>query len=518
MNLGKTLVEWKRLLGRELFGLFFTTLREAREARDKFTLERTQIRMLGDRAGSTPNIAALTLAGVDYGVNTSVLGKLYARFVANGGDWDVTFYTAAGASGAVASVTALADGATSALTALNSSGLSGSLTLGAAVTADITDLCQVEVVVDYPARLAKVLTQADGIEDDVHSRRILTALYSRLAALEEQKILAIRAAVEAWALGDGQNPVGRGLDFSGTAEAALVEDVADPDTSGNVARSRGGWFYTIRDAMEDEATGGEIDIVKRVPSAGAGSFESGNDGAGSVASHTPREKCLAGVWAFECVDDTLGRERFNYSFRADGSDFTISGSGPQVKKQWSGPLGFGPITIARTYSKTNDGSDLRFAAASGVVVTGETDLNTDDGDLYIAIVANASNWDISFYSASSLHSSKLVAKATNIAASAAFTATEQNASGLGVSWTMGGTVTAVTNIVLSLSPFKTENANGVRDRFTVTVTLAASPGLMQTMLAEEFGAELNSDTLNSEAIVDDYGKQGTFSAFLVQDN
>lgn len=517
MDLGKTLVQWKRLLGRELAGLFLCPLREAREGRDKFTLERTQIWNLGDRVSATPHISALTLSGVNYDTNTSVEGRLWVRFVANGGNWDVNFYKAAGAGAGdlVAHVTNLAASGTAALVADNSSGLSGSLTLGGTIAADATDRHQLLIMVDYPARLAKVLTQTDGIEDDIHSRRILTALYARCASLEEQKIAAIIAAMEAWALGDAANPVGRGLDFSNTGETSLVEDVADPDASGNVSRSRGGWLYTIKDAMEDETVGGEIDVVRRVVAASAGTF-SGNDGQGAVASHTPREKCLVGTWTFECVDDTLGKERFNFNFRATDRDFSIAGVGPQIKKEWNGPLGFGPITVTRTLTKTDASS--RFTAASTATVTGETSLNTDDGVLYISIVANGANWDISFFSASSRHISTLVAKATNIATSAAFTATEQNASGLNVVWQLSGTVAADATPSLDLNPFKVENANGIRDRFTVATTITGTPGLIQSMLAEELDAELNSDTSGSESISDDYAKQGTFVPFLAFDN
>ena len=35
-----------------------------------------------------PALAALSLAGVDAGVNTAVDGSLWARFTANGGNWD----------------------------------------------------------------------------------------------------------------------------------------------------------------------------------------------------------------------------------------------------------------------------------------------------------------------------------------------------------------------------------------------------------------------------------------------
>lgn len=518
-NLAKTQAEWTRLIGEELAGLILAPIREAREQRDKFSRERFQIVNIGDTTSATPHITALTLTGVDYTANTSTEGRLYVRFVANASNWNITFYTAAGASGSVATVTNLAASGTAALVAANSSGLGGSITLGATIAGDVTDKHQILVIADYPARLPKVLTQTDSIDDDQFSRRDIAAFYARCAARRQAEITDARAVISQWALSAAGNPVARGNTFTGTNYSVLASDTPVEDSSGNVTRSRTGWFYFTKDAMEDEGTGGEQDVVRRVPSAGAGSFDAGNDGAGTVASHTPTELALPGVHTFEVVSDTLGSERFSHSFKASDSDLVEStDAGPVVGKLWSGARGFGPITVTRTLSKTNDGSNLRFAAASGCVVTGETSLNTDDGDIYITLVANSTNWDISFFSASSLHSSTLVAKATNIAASAAFTATEQNSSGLTVSWTLGGTVTAVTNIVLSLSPFKLQNANGVPDKFTVTVTLAASPGLIQTILAEEVGAILNSDTSGSESISDNYAKQGTFVPFITLDN
>lgn len=516
-DLSRTQSEWTRLTAREIAHLVFAPVREFREGVKKFTRERTRVIDLGALRGTATAVAALTLAGLDVGVNCTSEYRLYLRFVVNGSNWDLHFYKATGAGGGdeVASVTDIAASGTAALVAVNDSGISGSITLGATVVADATDRYQILGFPDYNTRLPKVLTQADGVEDDTHTRDAIQDFYASCADRYRGMISDARRCLERILLTDGRrNPVARGNEFTRTKENALVSDVEVDDGSANISRLRTGWHYVLKAAMEDETDAGEQDIVRRVVSAAAGVFSGNNDGLGAVASHTPQQKCPSGLWTWKCVDDTLGSERFDGFFKADdGTEEAFDFFGLQVEKQWAGPRGFGPITLTRTKSKTNDGSNLRFAAASGAVVTGANSLNTDDGDLHFKLVANGSNWDIEIYSASSLHTSKLVAKATNIAASAAFTATEQRSSGLEVSWTLGGTVTAVTNIVLSLNPFKLENANGVPDEFTITTSVAASPGEIATILAEEFDAEWNTDTSGSESIPDNYAKAGTYVPF-----
>jgi hypothetical protein len=524
-NLAKTQAQWTRLLGRELGGLILAPIRIMRELEDLFSRERIQIWNLGDRASSTPHITALTLAGVDYGNNTSTEGRLYVRFVVNGGNWDVKLFKATGGGGSdeVARATNVAASATGTLSAQNSSGLTGSVTLGASITADATDLHQLLVQVDFPARLPKVLTQTDSIDDDQFSRQVLSEAYATCARNARSSINALKRAGERWALSDGQrNPVARGNAFSSTAETALVRDETKDDGDGNISRRRTGWFYFIKDAMEDEGTGGEQDLVRVVPSATAGSFESGNDGQGAVASHTPQEKCPAGRWTFRCVKgvDTgdLGAEEFEGEFASTTSDeesFTFSGV--VVKKSWTGPRGFGPISITRTYTKSGDNSHLNLANG-GVTVVGETNDNTDGGILYWQIDSNASNWDISFFSSSTRTSQYLVAKATNKATAAAFEASPQNSSGLTVNWTVGSAPVNGTQGTLDVNGFHVENSGGVPDQFSITTSVAASPGLYQTILGEEFDAQLNSDTSGSESIPDNYVKQGTFPPFVALDN
>ncbi len=523
MNLAKTQAQWTRLLGREVGASFFAPMREAREQFDKFSRERTQIVPLTQLM--TVNVAALSLAGVDAGVNTAVDGSLWARFTANGGNWDVSFYKAAGAGGGdeVASITNVADGATSALTEENASGISGSITLGAAVVAVADDYFKMLVVVDYPARLPKVFTQVDGIEQDPRGRQLLTALYARCRDRRQAEIDDIKATLQTYLCTkeSKSSPLARGNAFNSSAETSLAtdEEVTDGD-SGNVSRKRNGLLPIMSINMQDEATGGEQDIPQRVVAAGAGAFDSGNALLATVASHTPSEKTPIGVWTFQCDDgaDTgaLGRETFSGGFAAtDGSGETFSFSGVRIERDFTGPRGIGPFRIRRTYSKTGDGSNLNLAAVTTGILTGESDANTEEGTglLYWKIVANGSNWDVEFYR-DSLRT-KLVAKATNYATGAAFQATEQNSSGLTVTWTVGSAPVTTTTGTLACNPAFVENASrGLPDRFTITTSLSGTAGVWQTMLAEELNATLNSDTAGSASIPDAYVMQGTFPPFL----
>lgn len=523
-NLGKSQAQWTRFLAEEVTLAFLAPLRELREVYDKFTRERVQIVNIGDTASSTPHITALTLTGVNYGTNTSTEGRLYVRFVANGGNWDVTFYTASGASGSVATVTNIAASGTAALVAANSSGLGGSITLGANITGDTSDKHQVLVFQDYPARLPNIFTGTDSIDDDRFSRDAASRAYSNVAARLNDAMAALKAGLtEMCVASSRENPVARGNDFNSTNATTISSETVKTDTDGNVTRTRTGLFVQMSDNMADETTGGEQDIVRRVIAAGAGSFDGNNSGQGTLASSTPLEKCPVGLWTFLCSrgSDTgdLGRETFDGTFAAtDGSGEGFSFSGLVVEKEWTGPRGLGPIRLRRTYSKTGDGSNLNFAAVTTGLVTGERNGNTDDGVLYWKVDDNGSNFDFSFYRSSARTASTLVAKATNVAAAAAISATSQNGSGLTVTWTAGSAPVADATGTLTLQPFLVENSSGFPDKFTVTTSLTGTSGLIQKILAEEFDVALNSDTSGSESIPDNWAKAGTFAPFLTQDN
>jgi hypothetical protein len=523
-NLAKSQAEWTRFLAEEVVLAHFAPLRELRELYDALTRERVQIWNLGDRASATPHITALTFAGVNYGTNTSTEGRLYVRFVANGGNWDVSFYTAAGASGLVAKATNVAASATGSVAAQNSSGLTGSITLGATITGDITDLHTVLIKQDYPARLGNIFTGTDSIDDDRFSRDAVSRGYSRAAAAVLDAMAAIKNSLTEMCVATSpENPVARGNAFNSTNATALATETVKTDSDGNVSRVRGGLFVQMSDNMADEGTGGEQDVVRRVVAAGAGSFDGNNSGQGTLASSTPLEKCPVGLWTFQCSkgSDTgnLGSETFDGSFAAtDGSGEGFTFSGLVVEKEWTGPRGLGPIRLRRTYSKTGDGSNLNLAAVTTGLVTGERNANTDAGTLYWKVTTNGSNWDYSFYKSSARTASTLVAKATNVATGGAISATSQNGSGMTVTWTAGSAPVADTTGTLLLQPFLVENSAGFPDKFTITTSVTGTPGLIQKMLAEEFDVALNSDTSGSESIPDNWAKVGTFVPFIQLDN
>lgn len=523
-NLAKTQAEWTRFLAEEITLTFLAPLRELREVYDKFTRERVQVWNIGDRASATPHITALTFSGVNYGTNTSTEGRLYVRFVANGGNWDVTFYTAAGGSGSVTKATNVAASATGSLVAQNSSGLTGSITLGAAIAGDVTDLHQVLIVQDYPARLPNVFTGTDSIDDDRFSRDAASKAYSTVAARLLDAMAALKAGLTEFSVASTrENPVARGNSFNSTNATSLASEVVKTDSDGNVTRTRTGLFVQMSDNMADEGTGGEQDVVRRVIAAGAGTFDGNNSGQGTLGSSTPSEKCPVGLWTFVCTkgSDTgdLGRETFDGTFAAtDGSGEGFSFSGLMVEKQWTGPRGLGPVQLRRTYSKTGDGSNLNFAAVTTGLVSGERNANTDDGVLYWKVDDNGSNFDFSFYRSSARTASTLVAKATNVAAAAAISATSQNGSGLTVTWTAGSAPVADATGTLTLQPFLVENSSGFPDKFTIATSLSGTSGLIQKILAEEFDVALNSDTSGSESIPDNWAKAGTFHPFIAADN
>lgn len=527
-NLARTNAEWLRFL-REQF-LFVRMARETIENRDRYRRERIQVKNINDATSSTPHFTSVVLTGVVFGTNvnpagnTAHAGILYVRFVANGGNWDVHLYKATGGGGGdeVGTVTNVAASATGTIVAANSSGLAGTVTLGANIAGETNDRHQLFVYQDWKREFGALWPSDGTTDDDAYSREAATRMCSDLAALEQQKLDRIITGYSEWALGNEQNPVGRGAAFVKQAVTSLISEAVDTDEDGAVTRSRTGFLEVLRDAMEDEATGSEQDIVKRVVAAGAGSFDGANVGLGAVASHTPEHHCPIGTWRFECVKgvdtDDLGAETFDGVFTEDNTDRTISLRGLVVGQSWKGPEGFGPVTLTRTLTKTGDGSNLRFTAASAAVVTGENNRNTDGGVLYWAITANGSNWDIAFYRSGSYGTSYKVAEATNIATSAAFTATAKNASGLTIAWQLGGTPSAVTGTLL-LNPFYVQNTSNVRDKFSIATTLTSS-GTAQRVIQKMFNYFLNDDTSGSELIPDSLAAvcNVSFGPYLVEDN
>lgn len=510
-DLGKSQANWNSFF-RRVGRTYLALLRVFRLLEDQLTGSSVRVRNVLDVSS---NFDAVSLSGVDIGVNTDTKGQLYAR-VTGSGPYTVTLYkdTGGGGGDAVASGSANA-GADATLTASNSSGITGTVTLAGSVTVEEDDVHYLSCYVDWPKHVLNVFN-SDGTSDkDSLSRNEIEDLLDELAGDVRGQKAKIRASFARFLVrfADSNGTQGYGAEFLLDSSNSLLTNSPDEDGSGSVTRTITGLLVALRQAMEDDSTAGEQDVVKLAVAGTAGTFASSNDGAGTVSSHTPDEQSPAGRHKFICTDATIGRERFSHGFVPSDGGPGYNVSGPIVGQAYTGPLGFGPITIARTLSKTGDGSDLNLDPASAHTVTGENENNTDDGVLHWQIVSNGSNWDISFYSSSNLASGDLVAKATNVATDAAYVASEKNGSGLTVVGVVGSGPTTTTSGTLDLQVFKSQNSNNVSDSFYVDTTVTAGGGEIQTIMTEEFQYPLNSDTSGSESISDDYAKANTYEEF-----
>lgn len=513
-DLAKTQAQFNHFMEEELC-FFLSSARILREVRDTFGLEREQCVILDGR----DYVTGAVINGVDYGVNTTLAGILYVRLTTNGSNFDVHIYldTGAGSGDEVASVTNLAASATGTLVAANSSGISGTITLGASAAALAADTLRIWCKQDLRKR-ARVKFDGTGTKDS----NTLTLAVEMCADVKDQietALATVRAALTRWATEKGQS----GQAFMGRSLSALISDTASGDASGSVSRIRTGFGPELSEAMADNTGGGEQDVVKRVAAASAGVFDGANTGLGAVASHTPLEHCPAATWRFTCVAgaDTGngGSETFNGTAKYADSDEEFSFTGLVVGQAWSGPHGFGPITLTRTHSKTNDASNNVFVAATSATVTGANGANTDNGTLHVKTVdAGGGNWDVYFYSSSNRTAGDLVASVEGVASGATFVASEKEGSGLTVVWQLGGTESALSTITLKLNFFVVQNGDSVPDTFTITTSVTGTPGLIQTTIGEELDFALNSDTLGSETIEDAHMQAGTFPDFAVQDN
>lgn len=527
-DLGYTQAQWTALLGLRFVFAVLSPLRLLDEFEDRFRRSREQVRIdLSTATYFDSSVGDLTVSGAIPGVNCQPDGTFYVRFTGNSGARVVSLYSATGASGLVAQGSA-ADGAVATLAAQNSSGVTGTWPIPSSSGNTTADELTVQAVRDYPGIVRSVYDgSSPHADDDPYAADVMTDAYTAVAnTIASAKIAFLSRLVRAFLTDGTKNPIALGNAFTTTSWAAFLIEIAK-ETDGAVTRPRTGWIPSaLRAGMDDETTGGAQSVVKIAPTGAAGVFDSDNVGLGSVASHTPDESCPEARFDFYCARGAENGNIGNEGFRAQ---ITYLRAGDEqiptpvdrlltVKQPWKGPLGFGSITLARTLSKTNDGSNNNFVAATSATVTGETNDNTDSGDLHINLEdAGGGNWNVYFYKSSAMASSDLVSQALAVASGAAFTTSPQN-NGPTITWQLGGTESAVSNIVLELNPFREDRGDGEPDHFSVTVSHAAGGGLIQRLVAQHFGARLASATSGSETIEEGYAKAFGFHPLAVDDN
>ena len=527
-NLAKTDAQWLRFLR----GTILVTLRRCREQYNllrRYTRERTQIQSLGDFTSATPHITAITLSGVSYAVNTSDRGGLYVRFVANASNWDIHIYTAPAASGEVGTATNVAASATGSIVAANSSGLTGSLTLGATIAGDVSDNHELIVDVDWKLEGAMRWPSDGTYDDDASSQAAFTRANAAQAGAVRGMIARELQLLDELMIGAGDNPVAFGNFFLQGDENRNLVDVVSRSSTGVVSRIRQGLLPILFSAMTDEATGSTQDGVERVVDAQAAAFDSNNDGLGAVADHTPEEHCPIGTWYFTCIaghndgPEIAGNERFSVRFASADSDDTLGSADFReltVGESYKGPDGFGAITLTRTIVKTSDASHVNIANST-ITPVGENGFNTASGVLYVLVVdAGGSTFNFEFYSSSAGRSAgnahgDLVARVTGIAAATATQATERNGSGLSVSFTTGSAPVDTNTADLDLNFFSSQNSSSAPDKFSIPTALT-SAGLIQALMSLVLKFKIPS-VVSSPQIPDDEARINVPLSYITVD-
>lgn len=517
MDLQKTDAEWLAFLRKTVFW-FLRRGREVMESHYRATRRREQFVFTGPVTTINQPHSGNTISGASQS-NTDENGRIWVR-IATGSPNTVSWYKATGAGGGdlVAQGTGT-DGNTATLTAQNSSGLSGTWRLPASPVAISSDTCFITPIVDYQQEPDYLFT-ADT-DDEEHTRSAMLRCVGRLAEQDRNKMSALMLYLtEAFITASG-NVVGEGKRFlRSETETLLWSEVANDDGADNITRTLVGIIQVLLAAMRDETAENEQDILRRVVARSAGTFASGNIGAGVFASGAGEQRCPIGRWTFVCTDGLGngrgGTERFRGSFLAADSDLSFVIEGLVIKKTFELPNGGGAGSLVRSYSKSGDGSNVNVGAASTFSFDGETEDNTDNGVLYITTEANGPNWNFKFYSDSDR--TTLVAQATNVATAAAGVQATGSA-GLTVTFTVGSApVDATANYSVDANFFSVSNSNDEPDSFYFDTTLT-SEGVMSRMLAlvSEFpgrqglGMELNGDASGSELLPDGEARWSTFA-------
>lgn len=485
MDAARTQAEWT-----DLFTRFGMILKGAVLLRPIEQLFRRSDRVFVIEEDPQGNCSQWDLTGVIPGVNTDTNGKLYVRLVANGGDWDITIYKATGGGGgnAVCAATAVADGATATLTASNSSGITGTVVLDATVAGDVTDTHILWCFTALPTYAASVFDKTE--QEDSAIEADLKAAFTQAANLIQQARTAIANVAKKPA-------------FLGYMARILKVDksqgLLNPTTEnddGVVTLTVTGLIEDLRDCMVNNTSGGALEqhVPANTLASGSVTYPTGNSGKGVLTAGTPAQNMVTGRVMLKCADQTMPDEEFDVTFESDDGETSLKGQNRlRVGKAWTDPRIQVALTLARTYAKTGDAGNADVAAATGCTFTGVTSDNSDDGVLYGKVTGSAGNWTYSFYKASSRLAADLVAQASGIAANGAFVATQQNHSGLTVSWTAGSGPTTGNTWSIDCQPWKTASTGTPADQMYFAITRSSVRSEWMEQIRELFEWYVNDD-------------------------
>lgn len=509
-NLAKGQTAWNKL-AREL-GFYLGAIKLWRDVERKHDLLRNRIQLVGENL--EPTIAVVkTLTGVVIGTNTDEDGLLWVDTAPSGADQMVKLYksSAMGAGDLVAQTALVTPPATaSALVAQNSSGLGGTVDLvdNSAYAASSTDTWwRVRVFPDLPRRADDLF---DGSEPE-HS----TLKAGSFAACAQARALALQA-IAVWVTALTAFLQTRWASFNRSSQSSALR--AEPvDDQGAISVLYTGLLEDARDNMADETSPAAQTVLKRTVTAGSPTEDASNQGDGTMSAPTMEEWAQDGLVTLVCTDATIGAEKFTLTQTLDDVPGTslAAVSRLQVGRTFADPvLGIRSALLSRAIALTA-GSTNDFGAGSYWSFSGESASNTNDGVIYLKVIASGGSWYIEGYKASTYASDQKVFTSAVGAAGATVVLSAANGSGLTGSGKIGAAPTTTNTGTLDLKTFRTQNTNGVPDKITIDVTASAG-GEFQRRIAELFGYALNSAS-SSETLDDSYVSAGTFPPYVVTD-
>lgn len=489
--------------------------RQLRQQHEKLTLERVSIRefdgngngFLSNWVITTSDITALTDGGY-----------LYVRIAdetPGAGQATVSVYCATGAgSGDKIMEGSAADSGTATLSEQNSSGWSGTVDLGTVSSSVANDNHYLIVEIDWPRRARQVF---NGDED--------ADLAEGLTALWKGHIARIASNLKSGM--DRCKTFVRQLNQLYTADRILAPEgvssagydvSARANAEGLVTNYKSGILRELELFMAENTTAQAVeDRPFSNPTAAADSTNRGKLTFGTISLEPGARP---GNVLLECTkggSDNFGSEEVRVTLKPSSkvgpnrNDASLIATNVlKIGSTYRAPeLGILSMSVSRDVDKSGDGSNTEFSSAD-ITVSGENTTNTNAGVLYGIVTGTSPNLTVSFYKASGGASGDLVAQATGISNSSAFTATAQNSSGLTVTGTTGSTPTA-TEVTFDLNGLESDSSgSNVPDRWSFTVPSATSEGYILETLADMFGphVQLRKVTAGSETIPDGRVQRG----------
>jgi len=425
-----------------------------------------------------------TLTNVRIGFNTDAFGIIYGKLLNDNpgaGSAKIELYMDSARTVKVAEGSAV-KGNVITVAPVSTYEVGGTVKTNAAISGD--ELAWSLVVFQDFQRLYKHLfAETPGGEEAVAAwLEIVNATEDNLSSLYDAAIDATETYITT-----------RMREFLNSTTTDVINISLDPDENGNLIATYTGLLYELIDAMDDELTAAKQTVLKNTASASAVTADADNIGQGTPTVSDVKQYVRPGTVIMRCTDETIGSEQFEVTERVSQDNSIESAENDLVVKTdfRTATLGF-KCNIQRIITEYNDGSNQ----LSTWVINGETDANTDDGNLYVKLYSTGGGMYTvcELYSASSRAADTLVASGTILGASGTITFAEQNSSSLTGSVLCAFTI-ADSDIYIDLNVFK------LNDEFRFNL-LNDEAGLLEQMVGRIWGIELPSATSGAETITD----------------